>query len=121
VIAGKNDNKKLAVYSGHDTNVAPMLTFLNLTTAECVRRKYRNETVSGNCAEPVPFASSIQFELHHRDSSEGELASNHFVKVRYNGDYYRLCESNAFECDFQEFSARVKHQLVDFNKECGVK
>lgn len=61
VIAGKYDNKKLTVYSGHDTNVAPLLTFMNLTTADCVRRKYRNETVIGNCAEPVPFASSMQF------------------------------------------------------------
>lgn len=71
IVAGKGDNKKLAVYSGHDTNVAPMLTFLNLTTADCVRRKYRNETVTGNCGEPVPFASSIQFELHQRDTFEG--------------------------------------------------
>ena len=61
VIAGKYDSKKLTVYSGHDTNVAPMLTFMNLTRAECLRKKWRNETVSVNCGEPVPFASSIQF------------------------------------------------------------
>lgn len=60
-IAGKLDGKKISIYSGHDTNVAPMLTFLNLTSAECVKRKYKNETVVGNCAEPVPFASSIQY------------------------------------------------------------
>lgn len=53
--------KKLTIYSGHDTNVAPMLTFLNLTTADCVMKKFRNQTVVGNCAEPVPFASNIQF------------------------------------------------------------
>jgi hypothetical protein len=70
VLSGKYDNKKMSIYSGHDTNVAPMLTFLNLSSADCVRRKYRNETVNGNCAEPVPFASSIQFELHQRDNSE---------------------------------------------------
>lgn len=33
VIDNKYGNKKLTVYSAHDTNVAPMLTFLNLTTA----------------------------------------------------------------------------------------
>lgn len=33
VISGKYGRKKLTVYSAHDTNVAPMLTFLNLTTA----------------------------------------------------------------------------------------
>lgn len=87
----------MTAYSGHDTNVAPMLTFFNLTTADCVRRKYRNETVSGNCAEPVPFASSIQFELHQKDSIEDELsASNYYVKIKYNGDYYLLCESKAY-------------------------
>ena len=61
VIAGRYDSKKLTIYSGHDTNVAPMLTFMNLSSADCLRRKWRNETVSGNCGEPVPFASSIQF------------------------------------------------------------
>jgi hypothetical protein len=61
VIAGRYDSKKLTIYSGHDTNVAPMLTFMNLSSADCLRRKWRNETVSGNCGEPVPFASSVQF------------------------------------------------------------
>lgn len=92
-IAGKLDGKKISIYSGHDTNVAPMLTFLNLTTAECVKRKFKNETVVGNCAEPVPFASSIQYELHQRD---GEVnAASYFVKIKYNGDYYLLCESKS--------------------------
>jgi len=59
VIAGKYDDKKLTIYSGHDTNVAPMLSFFNLSSADCVRRKYKNQTVVGNCAEPVPFASNI--------------------------------------------------------------
>ena len=56
-----NFSKKLTVLSGHDTNVAPLLSFLNITDADCLQRKYRNQTVTGNCAEPVPFASSIQF------------------------------------------------------------
>jgi hypothetical protein len=50
IINGKYDSKKMTIYSGHDTNVAPMLTFLNLTTADCVRRRYKNQTVTGNCA-----------------------------------------------------------------------
>ena len=50
VIAGKYGDKKLTVYSAHDSNVAPMLTFLNMTTADCVQKKYRNQTVTGNCA-----------------------------------------------------------------------
>ncbi len=50
VINGTYDDKKLTIFSGHDTNVAPMLTFLNLTTPECVKRKFKNQTVTGNCA-----------------------------------------------------------------------
>lgn len=36
IIGGKYGDKKLTVFSGHDTNVAPMLSFLNLSDAECV-------------------------------------------------------------------------------------
>ena len=61
VIAGNYRDKKLTVYSGHDTNLAPMLSVLNLTTADCVQKRYRNQTVTGNCGDPVPFASSIQW------------------------------------------------------------
>lgn len=50
VINGAYGNKKLTVYSAHDSNVAPMLTFLNLTSADCVQKKYRNQTYVGNCA-----------------------------------------------------------------------
>lgn len=49
VISGQLNDKKLTVYSGHDTNVAPMLAFLNMSNAECVKRKFKNETVPGNC------------------------------------------------------------------------
>jgi hypothetical protein len=37
VIKGEYGQKKLTVYSGHDTNVAPVLTALNLTSAECLK------------------------------------------------------------------------------------
>ena len=42
LIEGKLGQRKLTVYSGHDTDVAPMLSFLNLSSAECVQKKYRN-------------------------------------------------------------------------------
>lgn len=60
VISGK-ESRKLTVFSGHDSTIAPLLTFLNLTSAECVRKKFKNETIHGNCGDPVPFASSLQF------------------------------------------------------------
>jgi hypothetical protein len=60
VIAGKV-SKKLTVISGHDSTLAPILVHLNLTTPECIKKIYHNETWIGACAEVVPFASSIQF------------------------------------------------------------
>lgn len=73
--------------------------------------------MTGNCAEVPPFASNIIFELHQNDSAP----EKYYVKLRYNGDYYNLCQKNAKECDFEEFSARTKAQFVDVVKECGIK
>ena len=69
IINGNFGQKKLTVISGHDSNVAPVLTFMNLTSSECIKKKWNNQTITENCAEPVPFASSLQFELHQKDSS----------------------------------------------------
>ena len=38
------------------------------------------------------------------------------MKVRYNGEYYDLCEKNQTECEFQEFSDRSLKNLMDFDK-----
>jgi hypothetical protein len=46
VVKNKNGEKKLTIFSGHDTNVAPMLSFYNLSSPECVKKKYKNETVT---------------------------------------------------------------------------
>ena len=103
VIEGKYGQKKITVFSGHDSDVVPILTFFNLTTADCVQRRFRNESITGNCADPVPFASSIQFELHQQDSTLGlkdssSSASGYYVKIKYNGDYYQVCGTTSFQC-----------------------
>ena len=86
IVKGKEKEKKLTVFSGHDDNVAPILTFLNLTSANCIQRKFKNQTLEGNCAEPVPFASSLQIELHVKDTENGQnVADGYYVKVKYNG------------------------------------
>jgi hypothetical protein len=61
VINGKLGVKKISVYGGHDSNVVPLLTYFNLTSSECLKRQFKNHTITGNCAIPVPFASSIFF------------------------------------------------------------
>ena len=68
VVEGKSGRRKMSIISGHDSNVLPILTFLNLTNADCVQKKFRNQTVTGNCADIVPFASNVQIELHIKDS-----------------------------------------------------
>lgn len=60
-VNGKPQDIRYSLYSGHDTNVMPILMFLNLTTPECLTRKWKNESVSGNCADAPPFASNIVF------------------------------------------------------------
>jgi len=72
-----------------------MLSFFNLSSPDCVRRKYRNETVRGNCGEPVPFASNLLFELHQNDSDSLPSAGAYYVRIKYNGQYYQLCERTA--------------------------
>ncbi len=42
-INGTN-TKKWSMFSGHDTNVAPTLTFLNLTTGRCIEDKWTNSS-----------------------------------------------------------------------------
>ena len=39
---GKNEVKKYSVYSGHDTTIMPILMFFNLTTPECLTKKWKN-------------------------------------------------------------------------------
>jgi hypothetical protein len=93
VSKGQNSVKKMSIFSGHDTNVVPLMTFFNLTTGECLKKKYQNKTVTENCASPPPFASNLIFEMH-----QNETDSSFYVKLRYNGDYYKLCESNLTTC-----------------------
>ncbi len=42
VIKGNLDNKKLSVLSAHDSNVVPLLVYFNLTSAECLKRQWKN-------------------------------------------------------------------------------
>jgi hypothetical protein len=55
-----------------------------------MKREFKNETVKGNCAIPIPFASNLLFELHKDEKGE-----KLFVKVRYNGEYFNLCEKES--------------------------
>lgn len=58
---GKDEIKRFSIYSGHDSNLVPLLNYLNLTSSECITKKWKNETISGNCADVPPFASNLIF------------------------------------------------------------
>lgn len=66
---GKDEVKRFSIYSGHDSNLVPLLNYLNLTTPECITKKWKNETITGNCADVPPFASNLIFELHQNDTN----------------------------------------------------
>lgn len=80
-----NSTKKWTMLSGHDTNVAPTLTFLNLTNFQCIEDKYEKKDLSKylNCEDGPDFASNILVELYS--------ATQPYVKVKYNGKYMNLC------------------------------
>jgi hypothetical protein len=62
----------------------PLLTYYNLTSADCIKKVYKNKTSTGVCVDPLPYASNLIFELHQ------SATNDYFVKTRYNGVYYKL-------------------------------
>ena len=95
-ISNKLGPKKYTSIAIHDLNMIPLLTFYNLTSGECLRKQFKNQTVTENCVDPIPFASNLIFELHQNDSAP----SSYIVKVRYNGVYYKIFGKNTTEIDF---------------------
>jgi hypothetical protein len=70
---------KLTFISCHSSNLWPLLTQLNLTSAECITQKWNGDPVVAiNCMAPPHFSSNLLFELHEEDSQI-------FVRIKYNG------------------------------------
>ena len=60
----KSDLKSSFIF-GHQSNVHPILTLMNLTSAECLTQQFNNQTVTTlNCVEPPRFAANLIFELN---------------------------------------------------------
>lgn len=47
------------------------MSHLNLTSAECIMKQWKNQSYEGNCGEIVPFGSNLIFELHSNEN-EGD-------------------------------------------------
>ncbi|KAL7316637.1 hypothetical protein PS15m_005714 [Mucor circinelloides] len=106
--ADDDEKLKLAIYSGHDTTVAPLLIILNAFDDRW-----------------PPFGSAILFELFKQKESD-----QHFVRVKYNENTLELpgCQAKGDHkqgdkslCTFEAFKKIVRDQVpADWEKECAI-
>ncbi|GAN09533.1 phosphoglycerate mutase-like protein [Mucor ambiguus] len=106
--ADDDEKLKLAIYSGHDTTVAPLLIILNAFDDRW-----------------PPFGSAILFELFKQKESD-----QHFVRVKYNENTLELpgCQAKGDHkqgdkslCTFEAFKRIVRDQVpADWEKECAI-
>ncbi|KAI8070942.1 phosphoglycerate mutase-like protein [Gongronella butleri] len=114
--ANGEDKLKLAVYSGHDTTIAPLLIVLGAFDKRW-----------------PPFGSSIIFELYKGNQNKGgwfgKKQSDHYVRVRFNDKVVALpgCAENgkhhdsgdATLCTLEAFMDIVRTAVPDdWDKEC---
>ncbi len=110
----------MRIFSRHDSDIVPLLTFLNLTTPACLKKVFRNETVTENCGQAPDFAANILMELHDLGASEESDGNRYGIKIRYNGKYLKPC-ANSEICPYETFVSQVKSNLINFNTVCKVK
>ena len=114
--------KKLSIYSRHDSDIVPLLSFLNISSHECIRKQFKNETVNNNCGSPPDFAANLIIELHDTASEYEGSEPNFSIKLRYNGEYMKVCGSSTEKiCPYEDFKSRVVSQFVDYEKICKPK
>jgi hypothetical protein len=107
VVSNKTKNK-MTFISCHSSNLWPVLTQFNLTSAECLTQKWNGDPVTNiNCVAAPHFSANFIVELHEES---GAL----FVMVRYNGNYVYLCENRQTKCEYNNFIARLKNIEVNY-------
>ncbi|XP_055306002.1 lysosomal acid phosphatase-like isoform X2 [Sitodiplosis mosellana] len=106
----KSDNqlkpdRKLFIYSGHDTTLINVMRALNITS---------------QTTNKPDFASSLHFEMHHNPNDKDEFE----VKIFYRSD--SECELKPIDipkcdrpCSLIAFTKAVKHLIIrDYEQEC---
>ena len=89
---------RMALYSGHDVTVWPLLAAL-----------------SQDNAVEVPFASHMAFELWQDDDGES------YVAVDFNGTYLKVGDCPSTLCKLEVFEAAIERFVpVDYERECQV-
>eukprot|EP01080_Neovahlkampfia_damariscottae_P001639 gene1639-12764_t len=94
----KKNEKKLIIYSGHDTSIAPILGYFNLYSGE-----FPN------------YASNIIFSLFKEND-------NYFISIHYNFNHQILnfCGNDEF-CNFESFKSYINQnsfKKFEFEQKC---
>jgi len=103
---GQQDAKKLAFYSGHDTNLISILGALGILSDDCLEANFKsfaqNQTlVYPNCYFPY-YSSDIIIELYNRTVDP-------YVKFYYNNVSISLCNNENATCSYQDFVALINN------------
>eukprot|EP00828_Plagiopyla_frontata_P047503 TRINITY_DN879_c0_g1_i4.p1 TRINITY_DN879_c0_g1~~TRINITY_DN879_c0_g1_i4.p1 ORF type:complete len:370 (-),score=33.38 TRINITY_DN879_c0_g1_i4:4-1113(-) len=117
-ITQSNKDLQWQIFSAHDPTIAFMLAALNLTSSNCILELFMtNKTSSPNCISNSPqFASNLFIELYKNDTTN----NTYYVKVRYNGKYYQVCQSGSYECDYNQFILSLSNQILpNWTQACG--
>jgi len=102
-------SKKLVAYSAHDTNLSPLLSFLNLTDFDCNLRQLSSEQNLG-CALKPPYSSNLLFEV------DKDSRGKYWIATRYNGEYIDLCHKTLQGkkvCPLEEFVKKMKEGVYE--------
>ena len=137
VISGKQQDLKLLMYSGHDSNVLPFMMAYNLTSSDCLWdiyvKKYKPKTSEeylspkvGDdpvCEMAPDFASTFIWELNK--NSDDNLF---YIRTLFDGRAVSFCPDGKEVvgekyCPFDDFVAHANQYLIlpqeDYDSTCG--
>jgi hypothetical protein len=84
-----NYPNKMVMLSGHDIDIAQMMTSLNISSWQCIYDQwFKGSTDALNCYWRPYYASSLILELFLDDLDQ----KTYYVMIKYNGKYVKLCE-----------------------------
>ena len=136
--SGTLPDLKYIMYSAHDDNLVPFMVAYNLTSTDCVWKKYQSsvqnrENVKSQfqdstrepddvCESAPGFASSFLWELSYNLNDQ-----KYYVRSLFNGRAVDFCTTTTFEgehyCEFGEFQKIAESTLLlknlIYNQTCG--
>lgn len=90
-IANLDSPLKMAILSGHDSNIANLMATLNLTNFDCLQEYYKEGLdFDEYCIGNPPFASTFIFEVYQDEISTEDF----YVALKINNNYYLLCNDD---------------------------